>query len=243
MENIKLVLEYDGTRYVGWQVQPNGPSIQGELEKCLGQILQEPVTVIGAGRTDAGVHARGQVASFRVSRSVELPLLIKGLNALLPPDIAVLSAEPAPQSFHARHSARGRMYRYYLSLRPTAIQRNYSWYVGGYKIDPKLLDDCAEMVLGEQDFTSFCKGDAFPDQVSCTVQTSIWRILDSSMVYEVRANRFLYGMVRTLVGTMVEIGRGHKSFGQFEEILNARDRASAGMSAPAKGLFLEEVTY
>jgi tRNA pseudouridine38-40 synthase len=243
MENIKLVLEYDGTRYVGWQIQPNGPSIQGELEKSLGQMLQEPVTVIGAGRTDAGVHARGQVASFKVSRSVELPLLIKGLNALLPPDIAVLSAESAPQSFHARHSARGRMYRYYLSLRPTAIQRNYSWYVGGYKIDPKRLDDCAEMVLGEKDFTSFCKGDAFPDQVFCNVQTSTWRILDSSMVYEVRANRFLYGMVRTLVGTMVEIGRGHRSFDQFEEILNARDRASAGMSAPAKGLFLEEVTY
>ena len=243
MRNIKLILEYDGTSYVGWQVQPNGSSIQGELEKALEQIVQQSVSTVAAGRTDAGVHAMGQVVSFKSTTFVQLPLLTKGLNAILPRDIVVISADDVPDDFHARYSARSRTYRYYLSLRPTAIEREYSWYVGGYHLDRKLLTDCAALILGEHDFESFCKTDAAVDHFRCTVESSGWTETPSNLVYEIRANRFLYGMVRALVGTMVEVARGHREFGTFSEILAARDRTKAGMAAPARGLFLEQITY
>lgn len=243
MGNIKLVLEYDGTNYVGWQVQPNGPSVQSELKKALEQILQEPISTVAAGRTDAGVHARGQVVSFKSTKSVQLPLLAKGLNAILPVDIVVFSADEVPDDFHARYGARSRTYRYYLSLRPTAIERAYSWYVGGYHLDRGLLDDHAALILGEHDFTSFCKKDTSVDHFRCTVERSSWTETTSNLVYEIRANRFLYGMVRALVGTMVDVARGHRDFSAFSEILSAQDRTKAGVAAPAKGLFLEEVTY
>jgi len=243
MGTIKLTLEYDGTNYVGWQAQPNGPSVQSELEKALGQILQQAVSTVAAGRTDAGVHARGQVACFRITSPIQVPLLAKGLNAVLPRDIVVLSADEVPDDFHARYGARARTYRYYLSLRPTAIDRNYSWYVGGYQLDRKLLSDCAAIILGEHDFTSFCKTDTSLDDFRCTVEKSVWTETPSTLVYEIRANRFLYGMVRALVGTMVEIARGLRDFAAFPEILAARDRTKAGQAAPAKGLFLEQITY
>jgi tRNA pseudouridine38-40 synthase len=243
MGNVKLVLEYDGTNYVGWQVQPNGPSVQNELEKALEQILQEPTSTVAAGRTDAGVHARGQVVSFKSTKSVQLPLLVKGLNAVLPHDIVVLSSDEVPDDFHARCSARSRTYRYYLALRPTAIKRNYSWYVGGYQLDRKLLNDCAGLIFGERDFTSFCKVDTSADHFRCIVEKSSWTETASNLVYEIRANRFLYGMVRALVGTMVDVARGHREFAAFSEILAAKDRTKAGMAAPARGLFLEEITY
>ena len=243
MENIKLLLEYDGTNYVGWQVQPTGPSVQAELEKALGQLLQQPAMTVAAGRTDAGVHARGQVVSFNSSKSVQLPQFLKSLNSLLPEDIVVISMESVPSDFHARRSALCRVYRYYLSFRPSAIQRNYCWHVGGFDIDRKLLDACASSVIGELDFSSFCKRNTNVDHFRCTVGMSLWTPNDSGMVYEIRANRFLYGMVRALVGTMVEVARGHRKYQEFAEILNARDRERAGMAAPAKGLFLEEVIY
>lgn len=243
MENIKLLIEYDGTNYVGWQVQPNGPSVQAELEKALGQILQQPAVTVGAGRTDAGVHARGQVVSFNISKSVQLPQLLKSLNALLPEDMVAISIESVPRDFHARYSALSRVYRYYLSFRPTAIQRNYCWYVGGYDIDRKMLEACASLVIGEWDFSSFCKRDTNVDHFRCTVEKSEWTQNGSGIVYEIRANRFLYGMVRALVGTMVEVARGHREYKEFSEILIAKDRTRAGMAAPARGLFLEGVVY
>ena len=201
MENIKLVLEYDGTDFIGWQVQPNGPSIQEELERALGQILQEPMTTVAAGRTDAGVHARGQVVSFRTSKEVDPVLLGRGLNGLLPPDIVVLSCEKVEESFHARFTAKARVYRYFLGLRPTAVGRNYRWYVGGYRIDQRLLQATADLIIGEHDFTSFCKTDTDVEHYRCAVERSTWTAEDSALVYEIRANRFLYGMVRALVGT------------------------------------------
>jgi tRNA pseudouridine38-40 synthase len=243
MENIKLLIEYDGTDYVGWQVQSNGRSIQGELERALGEILQEPVATVAAGRTDAGVHARGQVASFRTSKLMSPELIHRGVNALLPPQIVVLSVEKVPEEFHARYSAQGRVYRYHLGLRSSAFRRDQSWYVGGYAIDECLLQRCGESILGEHDFSSFSKIDASTDHFRCTVDRASWQKVDSELVFDIRANRFLYGMVRALVGTMVDVARGHRNFAEFQEILDAKDRSRAGASAPAKGLFLEEVIY
>ncbi|MCX6135638.1 MAG: tRNA pseudouridine(38-40) synthase TruA [Ignavibacteriales bacterium] len=243
METFKLCIEYDGTNYVGWQIQSNGTSVQSVLEGALQQILQLPISTVAAGRTDAGVHARGQVVSFKCEKQIEPEMLTKSLNGVLPNDIVALTCERASEDFHARHSARSRMYRYYLSCLPTSIQRNFSWYVGGYKLDRKLLNDCAEIVLGEHDFTSFCKTVSTADHFLCTVHQSSWSETRSNLVYEIRANRFLHGMVRTIVGTMVEVARGHREFNSFREILASKDRANAGMAAPAKGLFLEEITY
>ena len=243
MANYRLVLEYDGTNYVGWQNQLNGVSVQAVLEKGIEQILQLPVSTVAAGRTDSGVHARGQVVSFRADKSVNTEVLAKSLNGLMPPDIVVLLCESAPEDFNARHSARARMYRYYLSKLPTAIQRNYSWYVGGFKLDTDILSECAGLILGEHDFSSFCKMHSGVDHFRCTVHASSWTDNGSNLVYEICANRFLYGMVRTLVGTMVEVARGNRERGSFPGILAAKDRSEAGMAAPAKGLFLEEITY
>ena len=243
MGNIKLVIEYDGTSYVGWQIQHNGPSVQAELEKALSQIVQAAVPTVAAGRTDAWVHARGQVASCRIPEKTDAASLQKGLNGVLPSDIRILSAESVPDDFHARNSARGRIYRYYLQLRHTALARNYCWYVGGYKLDKNLLDKCASVLPGEHDFSSFCKSNSESTDFTCKVERATWTQNGTSLEFEICANRFLHGMVRALVGTMVEIARGNRPAGQFEEILAARDRARAGMSAPARGLFLEEVIY
>ncbi len=243
MRNIKLVLEYDGTNYVGWQIQPNGPSIQEAVEKALRQILQEEVQAIVAGRTDAGVHARGQVVNFMTTRTTDTRALFRSLNGILPAEIVVLSAEDADESFHARHSAKGRVYRYVLSLRPTALLRKYSWYVGGFVLNIDLMRQCAALIMGEHDFASFCKADAGVDHFRCTIQKAEWKHEDPTLVLEIAANRFLYGMVRALVGTMVEIGRGYRPFEDFQRILDARDRQAAGTTAPAKGLFLEQIIY
>lgn len=243
MHNIKLTLEYDGTNYVGWQIQQNGPSIQGAVEKALKQLLQDEVGVIGAGRTDSGVHARGQVANFKTSKENDLGTIGKGLNALLPHDIVVLSTELIGDSFHARYNAKGRIYKYYLSLKPTALLRNYSWYVGGYRLDLNLMRNCSELILGEHDFASFCKVEADVDHHRCIVEKARWEQDSSMLVFEISANRFLHGMVRALIGTMVEIGRGHRLFDDFQRIIEAKDRRVAGMAAPAKGLFLERIIY
>jgi len=243
MQNIKLTIEYDGTGFVGWQAQPNGPSIQGELEKAIAQITQERISTVAAGRTDAGVHAHGQVVSTRIAKPLELDSFSRSLNALLPPQIVVLSAEVVADDFHARYSARARVYRYFLTLKLTAIGRDHCWYVGGFNLDLALLEQCASMLLGEHDFEAFCKGSADVDHFRCTVEESEWSKNGSSLVFRIRANRFLYGMVRALVGTMVEIGRGHRPLNDMQRILEGKDRALAGMSAPAKGLFLEEIVY
>jgi tRNA pseudouridine38-40 synthase len=243
MENIKLLIEYDGSDFVGWQIQPNGRSVQGELEKALSEILQESISTVAAGRTDAGVHARGQVASFKTSKSVVPELVQRGLNGLLPPQIVILSAERVPDSFHARYSAKSRSYSYHLGLKPTALQRDRCWYVGGYKISDELLQRCADLLPGEHDFASFCKVDTSVDHFRCTVEYAQWRRESAELVFAIRANRFLYGMVRAIVGTTVEVARGHRDFEQFPEILAAKDRTKAGSSAPAKGLFLEEIVY
>jgi tRNA pseudouridine38-40 synthase len=243
VHNIKLVLEYDGTDYVGWQIQPNGPSVQAELEKALAQILQQEVTTIAAGRTDAGVHARGQVVNFMTDREMDPRAISRGLNAILPRQIVILSAEEAEASFHARYSAKKRLYRYYLSLQPAAIEREFVWYVGGYVLDANLMRTCADSIVGEHDFASFCKADSGADSFLCKVERAVWNQQGTKLVFEICADRFLHGMVRALVGTIVEVGRGYRSLEDFKAILEARDRRAAGMSAPARGLFLEQIIY
>lgn len=242
MRNIRLRLEYDGTAYVGWQRQMNGRSVQGEIEGVLVRVLQEAVSVIGAGRTDAGVHARGQVGNFRTASHLTTNEIHRALNGLLPDDIIVHEAQDVPLEFHARYSAKARRYSYLISRGPTALLRHQCW-VLKYRLDVAKMQTCAEWILGEHDFASFCRTQADVDHHSCTVGESKWVEEGTYLRYEITANRFLHGMVRALVGTMVDVGRGHRSMEEFMNILSLRDRRAAGMAAPALGLVLEKVIY
>ena len=242
MRNIKLVIEYDGTDFIGWQIQPEGRTVQGEISLGLRQILREEVNLIGAGRTDTGVHARGQVANFRTTSTAELPAIMGSLNGVLRPDIRILSAEEVPEAFHSRYDAIERMYRYRLSTTPSALARFREWYVR-YTLDFDLLQKGASLVSGFHDFTSFSKNGTDVGSYTCDVRKSVWARDGGRYVYEVRADRFVRGMVRALVGNMVDFARGHISAGEFTDILESRDRAKAGMAAPPYGLYLEEVVY
>jgi tRNA pseudouridine38-40 synthase len=242
MRNIKLLIEYDGTDFVGWQRQANGRSVQDEITNVLDQVLQEPITLIGAGRTDSGVHARGQVANFKTHSSLSVNSILNALNGTLPEDIYVHAAEEVDEKFHARFDAKQRMYKYYIALRATAIGRQYQWYVK-YDLNVGVMNQVAEQIVGEHDFESFTKAESLVPHHRCTVFTSQWTKTPNMLIYEVRANRFLHGMVRALVGTMVDIGRGYIPAAQFHEIMAANDRRKAGMAVPPAGLFLEEIVY
>ena len=240
--NIKLLLEYDGTAYIGWQRQENGKNIQGEVESVLRQILQEDVNLIGAGRTDSGVHARGQVANFRTKSEIDLHQLKGGLNGMLPMDIVVHSVDEVPFDFHARYGAKEREYSYSIARTETALMRHYSWNVK-YLLDLGLMERAAASIVGEHDFESFCKMNSGVDNYRCSVSIAEWREEQSWLYFTIRANRFLHGMVRALVGTMVDVGRGYISIDDFFGLLEKKNRTAAGTSAPAKGLVLERIIY
>jgi tRNA pseudouridine38-40 synthase len=242
MPTLRLLIEYDGTDYVGWQFQTNGRSIQEEIEKAIKQILQVDIRITGSGRTDAGVHARGQVASFFVGKEVEINTLAKRLSSVMQHSIVIREATKADDGFNARYDAKERRYSYSISQEPTSIQRNYCWQVF-QKLDVGLMQKCAQHIIGEHGFRAFCKVEDDLHQHRCTITSSGWRDENMLLIYEITANRFLHGMVRTLVGTMVNVGRGHTKMDEFVKILESKDRTTAGMSAPAKGLCLEEIFY
>lgn len=242
MRRFKLTVEYDGTDFAGWQYQSNARTVQGELEKTLSQLLQEEVRITGAGRTDTGVHARGQVAHCETENPMNVRSINSGINALLPADIVVRSTEEVEKHFHARHSALWRKYRYTISQEPIAIGRTYAWHWGQH-LDDELLKLCAAEILGEHDFQAFSKVDTNVEHFRCQVRRAEWNRKTSMVTFDIESNRFLYGMVRALVGTMVEIGRGHRPLKDFRRILDSKDRSQAGMAAPAAGLVLEKVIY
>ena len=241
---VKLTLEYDGTNFCGWQLQPNEPTIQGTLERALTTVLREPVRLRAAGRTDAGVHARGQVVVFNATRTPELGALSRSVNALAGPDISVVGAELVPEGFDPRRSARSRLYAYYLLNRraPSPLWQNRAWHVS-YPLDVGAMGEAAALLIGEQDFSSF-------RDANCDATNPVRRGIRSDVsrdgdviVYNIETNAFLRHMVRTIVGTLVAVGSGALSVERFHEILLTRDRTQAGVTAPAHGLYLMEVRY
>lgn len=240
--NIKLTIEYDGTDFVGWQRQPNGRSVQATLEEAVQQITQEKVSLVGAGRTDSGVHARGQVANFFTGSNLPTYDICRALNGIVPPEIVIHAAEEVDESFSARYNAKEREYRYYIARKPTAIERMYSWRLN-YDLDLSGMNEVCTKILGIHDFQSFCKSDSEVDNFLCNVVHAQWKQESERLIFEIRANRFLHGMVRTLVGTMVNVGRGYTPLENIELILLAKDRTKAGQAAPPQGLFLERVIY
>lgn len=242
MRNFKMLIEYEGTRYSGWQKQENSSSIQEEIEKVLEEILREKVHVVGAGRTDAGVHARGQVAHVLTGTDKSTYEIKGGLNGLLPDDIVILDIEETDLNFHARYSAKEREYSYLITQKPTAIFRNFCWYVK-YDLDVNMLVKMADVIKLKNNFKSFCKTGSMTENYQCTINESKWIFDFPFLRYRICANRFLYGMVRALVGTMVDVSRGYLSYDEFLDIFEKNNRSDAGLNAPAKGLVLESIKY
>ncbi|MBE0478345.1 tRNA pseudouridine(38-40) synthase TruA [Candidatus Aerophobetes bacterium] len=244
MANIKLVLEYEGTNYYGWQIQPNVPTIEGELQNALARILKQRVIITGAARTDRGVHAKGQVVSFKLSLSFPVFQLIPALNSVLSPDIRVKRASQVKNAFHARHSARYKIYRYVICnnfvLHPWL--RNFSWWVP-FPLNCKLMQDAASYLIGRRDFSSFeNKGSPFMSPVRCVQKIKIKK-QGSLITVSIKADAFLYKMARNIAGTLVEVGRGRFSPLDVRNFLLTKDRRKAGPTAPPQGLFLWRVGY
>ena len=245
MSVVTLVLEYDGTRYVGWQVQPNGPSVQAEVERALGTLHHGPRRVTAAGRTDAGVHARGQVASFPEPAPLPLRAYVQGMNALLPPDVAVRAARLEPDGFDARRSARGKRYSYVIEngrVR-SPLTRLYAWqhYL---PLDPDAMRAAAAHLVGRHDFAAFQASDcACRHAVRAVRRLEVLGVRGGRIEVAIEATAFVKHMVRNIVGTLVEVGLGKRPAESMPALLEARDRTRAGPTAPPQGLFLEEVFY
>lgn len=247
MPVLRLLIEYVGTAYHGWQIQPGVPTVQGEIEKVLAVLLREPVRAAGAARTDAGVHALGQVATVRVAGPADPRRLLRSLNALLPDDIAVRGVREAPDDFHARHSASGRVYRYQIVQGETVspFQRPFAAHSRRH-LDVPAMDEAARALIGVKDFSSFrAAGDVSETPVkeirSSSVElTGAWQ---ETIVYTVEASSFLQYMVRNIAGTLIEVGRGRLPAGEMAAIVASRDRRRAGPTAPARGLCLMKVLY
>jgi len=246
VRRVKLTVAYDGTAYAGWQVQPNGPTIQAKMEEALARILQEPVRLRAAGRTDAGVHAREQVVDFADGGKRDLPTVVHGGNALLPPDIRILSAAVVPESFDARRHATEKEYRYFLHLAPveSPFLSRYAWHIEA-PLDLDAVREGLSHLVGEHDFTSF-RGQG------CTAISPVRTILRAEVArhdvpglfsIDVAGTGFLRHMVRNIVGTVVNAGKGKHTAEHVGEILRARDRSAAGVNAPPQGLFLWRVLY
>lgn len=242
MRNIKILIEYDGTNYNGWQIQSNAKSVQGELTDSLRSIIGSDVTLTGAGRTDSGVHAMGQVANFRTDSKISANKFKDGLNGTLPKDIRILNAVEIDEDFHSRRDALERQYLYKLSKRESALARFYA-YDPGYDLSLQDMVVSAEIIKTKSDFSSFCKTRSKTENKKCKIMKSEWRENGEFLYYTIAADRFIYNMVRSLVGTMIEVGRGKIAMEEFEEIFEKSDRRAAGPNAPAHGLYLEKVVY
>ncbi|MBI3795576.1 MAG: tRNA pseudouridine(38-40) synthase TruA [Deltaproteobacteria bacterium] len=242
--HLKLTLEYDGTNYHGWQLQQNAMTLQGTLEAVLARLGGEPVRVRVAGRTDAGVHALGQIASYKSEKIADFQRLQRSLNALLPSDIVVTRIEEVPDTFNPRRDALSRRYLYRIWNQPwpSAIWARYSWHIP-FPLDRAAMDRAAALLSGDHDFSSFQGSDSVEHNPLRTVLRSTVLCSHEFLVYEVEARSFLRHMVRNIVGTLVDVGRGALSVEDFAQILAARDRTRAGLNAPPQGLFLVEVKY
>ena len=238
-----VTFSYDGSRYHGWQIQPNGDSVQARLQQALSLLLRSDIAVTGAGRTDAGVHARMMVAHFDVAAEIDGRQLTYKLNKLLPHDIAVSRVERVADDLHARFSATSRMYRYYLHTEKNPFLGSVSCELH-YPLDFNKMNEAAAVLMQYEDFGAFCKAHADVKTTLCRVTVAEWhQTSPSTWYFEIRANRFLRNMVRAVVGTLVDVGRGRVTLDDFRKIIEGKKRTEAGESMPAQALFLEDITY
>lgn len=240
-----LRLEYDGTRYAGWQRQPNAPTIQAVVEAALERLCTQPLHAVAAGRTDAGVHARGQVVHVRIPPRWRIPeeRIPAALNSILPPDVRVRCAQLTEHPIHARYDACAREYSYTLTRSPSVFGRHFCWYVP-FPFEPEPLSEAASLFVGRRDFTTFSKYHPQARSYICTVMEARWeQLCKGCWRFHIRADRFVYGMVRALVGAMLQVARRRRTLEDLRQALKARDRRYASPLAPPQGLVLERVFY
>jgi len=244
LANYKLVIAYDGTAYKGWQYQPDQRTVQGTIHRALQIITKRKPKLYGAGRTDAGVHALGQVANFHTRLSIPPDSMKKALNSLLPPDIRVLKCEIVGDKFNARFHAKGKVYEYRLFEGEVLLPhlQRFAAQVKGSPLNLEAMREAAGFLVGQKDFSSFTSDDSKKDRVRKIQSFKIWK-RGNIIYFRVRGNGFLKYMVRIMVGTLIEVGRGKITPGEMEKILEAKDRTLAGPTAPPQGLFLLKVLY
>ncbi|HYP50985.1 MAG TPA: tRNA pseudouridine(38-40) synthase TruA [Pyrinomonadaceae bacterium] len=245
MQAFKLLIEYEGTRYRGWQKQPNARTVQGELLKAAGTVFQGKVEIGGSGRTDAGVHALAQVAHLKVvSTGKPFPpkIVQKQLNELLPSDINILQAQNEHPQFHARHDAVARYYLYQICTRRTAFGKPYVWWVRD-RLDVALMSEACRILIGRGNFRSFCEEEALQKSTIVQVDAAELAASGSLILFRIGASHFLWKMVRRIVGVLVEIGRGNITIPRFQKLLTEYSNEPAALTAPPSGLFLEHVLY
>lgn len=244
MKNVKLTIAYDGTRYSGWQRQINARTIQGEVEKALKKLMGLDITIHGSGRTDAGVHALGQVASFEAAFTIPVNRIPIAVNTILPDDIVVINAEEMPQGFHARYYVKEKKYRYkiYNNRLRNPIHRNYSYHIP-YEINMDKLIEGSKYLIGEQDFSSFMSsGSSIKNTIRKVYSIDVYK-QDDFITLDFRGNGFLYNMVRIMTGTLLDIGGGKLESQELPKIIGLKNRKRTRHTAPAQGLYLIEVVY
>ena len=245
MRNFKLTIEYDGSRYCGWQRQNNDPTIQGEIEQALMKMIGRKISLIGSGRTDAGVHAYGQVANFKCDTKLNAEDFLGGLNSLMPDDVIVTSCEEVDETFHARYNVQSKTYVYRIlnRSRPAAICRQYAWHIRK-KLNLESMRAAITHLVGCYDFKAF-EGAGSPRSHThrCVIKANLFEKKNGYLVFEIEADGLLRFMVRNIVGTLLEVGLGKITPADFKRILDSKDRSQAGATAPARGLFLKEVNY
>lgn len=244
MKNIKLIIEYDGTNYCGWQKQNNGVSIEETIQNALIKVLKEDIKIIGAGRTDAGVHARGQVANFFTETGIPDDRIALAVNSVLPSDIVILKSEGVSMDFHSRYKAIGKRYSYSIINRrmPSAIMKNFYAHVP-YDLNFEDMKSCIDCFLGTHDFSAF-KSTGGSAKTSIRTIKYVNLVKDKDIIrFYIEGNGFLYNMVRIIAGTLIDVGRGKINPKAVSNIIESKDRKLAGITAPAKGLCLEKVYY
>lgn len=243
MNNIKLVIEYDGTNYAGWQQQKSGKTIHQTLNKAIERVVNEKITLHGSGRTDAGTHAIGQVANFKTQSNIPVYNLVQAINFYLPKDIVVKSAKKVPEKFHSRYSAKSKVYRYTILNNKTrnAIGRNYCYYYSA-DLDIEKMQKASNALIGKHDFSTFKSKSDVISSVRTIKKLDIMK-KGEYLLFTIEADGFLYKMVRSIVGTLLEVGRGKMTIKEFRETVRSGIRSKAGNTVPAKGLCLLRVKY
>lgn len=240
-----ITLQYDGTAYHGWQIQPNAITVEETVENALATLFRQPVDIVGAGRTDTGVHARQMVAHF--DWLSDLPMqtgqLVYKLNKILPHSIAIMKIEQVADDMHARFSAKSRTYHYYIHSKKDAFLNQHSHFIT-YNLDYEKMNQGADILKRYKDFESFCKSNSDVKTTLCEIYDAKWHLTsDSTAYFSITANRFLRNMVRAIVGTLIDVGRGKIELDELRRIIENKNRSTAGDSMPAKALFLENIEY
>jgi tRNA pseudouridine38-40 synthase len=242
LRNYKLIVQYDGTNYAGWQIQANASSVQGIIQDSISRITDEAINLIGAGRTDSGVHAIGQTANFRVEKKLDIYRFKHSLNSVLPRDIAVKYIEEVDEDFHSRYDAVKRSYIYLISKSKSPFYDKYAWWYHG-PVNCQVLNKISAYLIGEKDFTAFARKATETENKICCIHEVNWKEWKDLIIFYVEADRYLHGMVRTMVGTLLNTLKLDLDNDYLRDIISKKEREAAGEAVPAKGLFLYKVKY